>query len=709
MFQDYIYLAEGCTSTVMFKTPPTTEQISSLRDTLLDNTTAGIALVRFPDRTFLGVNRRLLHLMGLKRDEEIVGHPTREFFPDHASYLLVGSLYEELLITGHTLLRRIPYRRASRDLIWLDLSARLVREDTHEGALAVWTLVDSSEQQHLQAGLVHQATHDPVTGLPNRRALDARLENAVAQGKDFVLCILDLDDFAAFNTQYGHALGDEILRRIARRFMLTIHGKGWVAGLGGDEFVLLLDGPIPKGELEALLLQIEADIGEPIILEEGGWSGTLSMGLSHYPSSSGSGGIEHLIRQAAQALYISKSHKKDRTRTWMIYGEELSIHQNACQTLLMEGAVAVYYQPIIDTRTGTIVSLEALARMKSPAGDMIHPQQFLSEFTIENTTELTRMVLTEALSDLAKLDQQGFNLDISFNLAPQSIGTECIPCLKSVVDGSGIASNRITAELLESGDFLEFAQALHILNGIRDLGIHLALDDVGSAYSSLLRVKNLPIDKIKLDQGFIRTLGDSTDDLPIVRAVQDLALDLGLELVAEGVETPEVLDAICTMGIPYVQGYAISPPLSFEKLQSFLRTFSRGEADHPQTLFGFYAGTMVSHSAICKMLLINPAELNLNALPNARHCRGFGVLERLGYPEASQLGQLHQAYHYALGKVANHGAGAMNTQEWKDMEAAFKEFMATVQLAWHEDQRDSMHVHLPRKESREASRLFKKQ
>ena len=209
----------------MLKTPPTTEQISSLRDALLDNTTAGIALVRFPDRTFLGVNRRLLHLMGLKRDEEIVGHPTREFFPDHASYLLVGSLYEELLITGHTLLRRIPYRRASRDLIWLDLSARLVREDTHEGALAVWTLVDSSEQQHLQAGLVHQATHDPVTGLPNRRALDARLENAVAQGKDFILCILDLDDFAAFNTQYGHALGDEILRRIARRFMLTIHGK----------------------------------------------------------------------------------------------------------------------------------------------------------------------------------------------------------------------------------------------------------------------------------------------------------------------------------------------------------------------------------------------------------------------------------------------------------------------------------------------------
>jgi hypothetical protein len=254
-----------------------------------------------------------------------------------------------------------------------------------------------------------------------------------------------------------------------------------------------------------------------------------------------------------------------------------------------------------------------------------------------------------------------------------------------VVEGSAIAPHRITLEILESNDFIEREReaALAVLRQIKDIGIRLALDDIGSAYASLMRLKELPIDEIKLDQGFIQSLEDRPQDLHFVRAIQDLALELKVDLVVEGVETQDILDAMLTTGIPYAQGYAISEPLPFEALCEFLRNYAPDTRPAPKSLFGYYAGTMVSHSSIKRMFMINPAELDMNKLGNSRHCRGHLVQQRLGCgEEGHRLVQLHDQYHQAIARAAQFAGDNFRNQHWDDVEAALEEFLGAMLEEW---------------------------
>lgn len=403
------------------------------------------------------------------------------------------------------------------------------------------------------------------------------------------------------------------------------------------------------------------------------------MGVCFYPSTE-EGGPETLLRLADHALYESKAHKNNRSRYWVVHGETVPQHRNLHQILLDEGAVEVYYQPIIDGRSLRIVGVEALARLRGVDGCMIYPKEFLPRISNQHITKLSKIVLTQALGDLGRLDQMGWPLEISFNFSPQSFNMECVTCLQDVIEGSGIVPSRITAEILESDDFLERKRAVDIFNQLQVIGIRIALDDVGSAYSSLLRLKELPIDKIKLDQGFICNLEKNPKDLHFVRALQDLATELNVDLVVEGVETADVLDAMLTIGVPYLQGYQIARPLSFSQLKEFLQNHHISPPILPRGLFGYYAGTLASHAALKKMIQINPKELNLEALPDGKQCRGHDVMHRLGYTEGSRLVELHNRYHEKLGKVAGHGSADIS--EWNSMEAVFSEFMAEILSEW---------------------------
>ncbi len=227
----------------------------------------------------------------------------------------------------------------------------------------------------------------------------------------------------------------------------------------------------------------------------------------------------------------------------------------------------------------------------------------------------------------------------------------------------------------QGSDFLERNVALSVLQDIKEMGIRLALDDVGSAYASLLRLKELPIDEIKLDQGFVRSLGERPQDLHFVRTIQDLASELQLDLVVEGVETPDILDAMLTTGVPHLQGYAISKPLPLNSLQQFLSGYAIDNDTHPTSLLGFYAGTLKSHAAIKNMLLINPTQLDMASLADGHQCRGHSVLHRFGYGDDSHLVQLHNAYHLALGAIAR---DTSDDDSWMVMEFALNEFLQAL-------------------------------
>jgi diguanylate cyclase (GGDEF)-like protein/PAS domain S-box-containing protein len=536
---------------------------------------------------------------------------------------------------------------------------------------------DISDDKKAKENLQYLALYDHLTGLPNRRLLESRIELAMARAernnKLFAVCMLDLDNFKPINDTYGHDAGDEVLVTLGQRLPNVLRKTDIAARFGGDEFVLLIEDISSMSDLAAIFPKIEEAIRTPIFLSnDASIQVGASMGVCIYPFGDEETG-DQLLRSADQALYDNKAHKLDRTHFWTLGGKQKTQRTHA-QCLLDEGALEVWYQPILDTRTRQVVGVEALARLRDETGRILFPGEFLPQITTEDITNLSRHVLKLALDDLVKLDALGWSLWVSFNVAAESFCGECVSCLQGVIEASGVDPARITLEILESSDFLEQNTALSVLHEIKALGIRLALDDVGSAYGSLLRLKDLPIDEIKLDQGFVHTLEGSPRDMHFVRTIQDLATELQLDLVVEGVETADILDAMITIKVPYLQGYAISRPLPLAQLQQFLSSYMFDMGTRPVSLFGFYASQMASHTATKRMLLINSARLDHGPLADGRQCSGHAALHRLGYGDESHLVHLHGAYHRALGMVHD----AANHEAWQAMEWAQAVFAQAI-------------------------------
>jgi len=555
----------------------------------------------------------------------------------------------------------------------------------------VGSFVEASRIKEQEKRLQRLAMYDDLTGLPNRRLLQSHLDQAMARSQRherlLAVCMLDLDGFKPVNDRFGHDAGDQVLVALGGRLPDALRRTDLVARVGGDEFVLLIEDLAHLDDLVPILDKVQAAITEPIVLGNGETIqvGT-SMGVYLYPCGDEESG-DQLLRCADQALYESKTHKGDRERYWAIFGEQVRKTQRThAQRLLEAEALEVWYQPILGNKSGRIVGIEALARLKGEDGRIIPPGEFLPQLGTENLSNLSRMVLTQGLADLARLDamELGPPLWLSFNVDPKSFCSNCVPCLRGVVEASGIEPSRVTLEILESNDFLERERdtALAVLHEIKDIGIHLALDDVGSAYASLLRLKELPIDEIKLDQDFIRTLEQRPQDLHFVRVIQDLAMELKVDLVVEGVETPDILDAMMTTGVPYLQGYAVARPMPFARLCEFLSEPRVSNSALPKTLFGYYAGTMVSHSSIKKMFMINAAELDIDTLGDCRLCRGHGVQHRLGYDDDSHMARLHDEYHRAIGAAARNAGDHFQNRHWDVVEERLETFLAHMLEEW---------------------------
>ena len=542
-----------------------------------------------------------------------------------------------------------------------------------DGAITYYVIhfSDISDDKKQKADLQYLALYDHLTGLPNRRLLESRIELSMARSerhnKLFAVCMIDLDNFKPINDTYGHDAGDEVLVTLGKRLPKALRKMDIAARFGGDEFVLLIEDLSSLDDLAAIFNKVETTIRAPISLSNGSIIKVgASMGVCIYPFGQEETS-DQLLRYADQALYESKAHKTDRKRYWTFFGGQKT-QQNSMQRLLNENALEIWYQPILDNSTRQIVGVEALARLRDEDDRIIYPGEFLPQLTTEDTTDLSRRVLKQALDDLAKLDALGWSLWVSFNVAAESFCGQCVPCLQQVIEASGINPVRITLEILESSDFLERNTALSVLHEIKKLGIRLALDDVGSAYASLLRLKELPIDEIKLDQGFVRTLEERPQDLHFVRTIQDLATELQLDLVVEGVETADILDAMITTKVSYLQGYAISRPLPLAQLQQFLSGYTFDTGTRPASLFGLLAAQMASHTATKRMLLINPSLLDHSALADSCKCRAHTTLHRLGYGNDSHLAYLHSVYHHALGIVAKDDTA--NRESWQAMESA---------------------------------------
>ncbi len=603
-------------------------------------------------------------------------------------YRKLGEFARRVAAHGTGVMRDVPYQRLDGAPIYADVSGQKLPSMAGESERIVWTFVDVTERHQLMEDLSRRSLTDQLTDLPNRRALDVELDRAISHAyrnkKPLAVCMLDLDNFKPINDTYGHAAGDQVLQNLAKRLRKSLRKTDFIARLGGDEFVLLLEGFGRMEQLETILGKLGDSVSAPITLEDGQTvSVGLSMGVCLYSSDQGDVSAAFL-RQADQALYEAKAHKADRSRFWALYGQPVPRHRNRYQRLLWEGGLMVVYQPIFDTRMFRTVGVEALARLKDENNDILSPAEFLPGLDKADISELSRLVLLQSIDDLQRLDNEHGaepRLWVSVNLDPCSLNDASRDCLRDILAKSPVDPHRITFELLESGEFPNTEEVVRWLEELRSLGARIALDDIGSSYSSLLRLRTLPVDEIKLDQGYVRTLAHNPDNLHFITTIQHLAEEYGVELVVEGVESDDILDALMMLDVTLLQGYALARPMPLRNLREFLKHPPIVNQQHPTSLLGSYADLICLHNILRKTAHKNPSLVNRATLADVSACSATKHLCRLGYPEGSPLDILHRKYHRALASGYTQWGAVPNENDCRETKEAQSNLLAAT---WEE-------------------------
>ena len=467
----------------------------------------------------------------------------------------------------------------------------------------------SEEQRRdFERTLTTQATHDVLTGLPNRYGLRLVFDQAIAradrQERLLAVGFLDLDDFKPVNDAYGHAAGDDLLKEMARRLQDAVRRTDTVARLGGDEFVLLLEGLRNMDEVDQVLARLQAAIAQPFNINGEMISIQASLGLTIYPFDEAD--TDLLLRHADQAMYAAKERPGRASEDWVqLYHPDLGTITMDDEVLrqdflraLVDGAVTLRYQPLVALTTGRVAGLEALARWHRE-GREISPDQFLPALGVGERQALGRFVLQTGLQQLTQWRETGLDLFLSVNITPEEIDQSGFAdaILGTLAGYPGIPPEALILEVLEIGEILELEVALGHLQRLRSAGVKIALDDVGSAYASLLRLKNLPIDEIKIDQGFIRELLNKPQDLIFVESLVSLGLGMDVTIAVEGVETEAHIALLREMEVDYLQGYAIARPLEAEAVADFVRTFVLGAGDADTPLLALYRHMGWVHAA----------------------------------------------------------------------------------------------------------------
>ncbi len=509
-----------------------------------------------------------------------------------------------------------------------------------------------TEEQQKQSYL---ASHDTLTGLPNRRGLTEYLQKALlpAQRHQTLLAlgILDLDDFKPINDVYGHAAGDLLLQNIAGRLRKILRAADFVARLGGDEFVLVMDKIQDRNAIPFLLDKIYDAIVQPVALADGTLVKVgVSLGLTIY--SHDNADTDLLLRHADHALYKSKKEKGSRERFWAIYPPDkkdvAENHLPHVLHLLYHGGLRVRYQPILELGTGKVVGIEALARLSDTTGE-IAPDDFLPQLRNGDQWALTSGVIAQVQKDMQNGVGTGDDIWVSINILPKFI---CNPDdrkkLLALLTATNIPPQRVILELLESSDFFSQDLAISGIADFRKLGYRVALDDVGSAYASLLRLKNLPVDEIKIDQAFVRHLGRKPEDLYFIKSLLDLGNAMHVDVIAEGAESAEILGALSAIHVPMAQGYAIAAPMLMPELHVWLnKQTSPCSIAMPQGLLSLYAHSVSYHSAI-QTLVVQAPELFIKIAPwTSQSCPATARIKGLGL-EGSAVDIAHTEYRRTL-------------------------------------------------------------
>jgi diguanylate cyclase (GGDEF)-like protein len=433
--------------------------------------------------------------------------------------------------------------------------------------------------------------HDPLTGLPNRSLLLTRLRQALDEarrpGRKVAVLMIDLDRFKEVNDTLGHAAGDDLLKQVTARLTGIIKPHDTVARLGGDEFAIVLQDATERSAA-ALGERLTASLSEAFRVDEVTLNIGASVGIALSPDHASD--AEFLIRYADLALYTAKVDRGG----YAVY-DPLSEEHATEQPVLMgelrrgieRGELVVHYQPKISVYTGRICGAEALVRWQHPTRGLLSPGQFLpAAETTGLIAPLTHEVIRQALTAVGRWRAAGLDISVAINVSARQVANLDLPDqIEAALAHHGLPGDVLIVEMTESCLMGDQLRSRTVLNRLRAAGIGLSVDDFGTGYSSFTHLRDLPVSEIKIDRSFVTDAAASPANAAIVKSTVELAHNLGLTVVAEGVESPPCLEMLTAIGCDLVQGYLFARPMPADDLVTWaaaqVQLVSAGKAPIP--------------------------------------------------------------------------------------------------------------------------------
>ena len=453
----------------------------------------------------------------------------------------------------------------------------LCSDDEHFLEAIASILTSSIVRQRAEDLIRHQALHDPLTGLPNRALLHDRLEHALARagraGEGLALLILDLDGFKEINDTLGHDIGDQVLVRLGERLLGSVRASDTVARLGGDEFGVLLEAVESDEDALTLATTIGQAITRPITVDETQLCLAASIGVARCPDHGTT--TTDLLKHADIAMYDAKRLGAGAA----VYRPEGDEHSALRLTLMSQlgtaidhGELVVHYQPKIELASGQPVGVEALVRWNHPDLGLIGPDQFVPLAEQSGSIgALTTAVLRASIEQVRHWSSRGIDLDLAVNISARTVHDEhLVRRIVEELERGRLCPERLVLEITETAVMSNPQRVVRSLRQLGDLGVRISLDDFGTGYCSLAYLRDLPIQEIKLDRTYVAGISRGDREASLAHAIIDLGQRLGLDVVAEGIEDIETLDALIAAGATLGQGYLFTRPLAAENLETWL-------------------------------------------------------------------------------------------------------------------------------------------
>jgi diguanylate cyclase (GGDEF)-like protein/PAS domain S-box-containing protein len=545
-------------------------------DAALDNMSQGLCLYDADNRLKV-VNRRFFEIFGLSPARVQPGMTFREIL--ELSVMAgnhVGKTAPELIAEQEGFVSQRAQGTQFQELGHGRVVA-MAHQPTVDGGW-VATYEDVTERRHAEARIVFMARHDALTNLPNRVLFAERIEQALAQmgrGNGFAVLCLDLDHFKQVNDTLGHPVGDELLRAVAERLQACAREIDTVARLGGDEFAIVQREVKHPEDAAILARRIVEVVSAPYQLEGQCVTIGVSIGIALAPADGAL--CERLLKNADLALYRAKAEQRG---VWRFFEAEMDARLQARRRLevdlrgaLANGELQLLYQPLYDLERERICGFEALLRWHHPKRGLVLPSEFIPiAEEIGLIVSFGEWVLYQACAEASKWPD---HVKLAVNVSPAQFKSDRL--VHTVIDAlatSGVKAQRLELEITESVLLANSGTTFNILHSLRDLGVRISMDDFGTGYSSLSYLRSFPVDKIKIDQSFIRGLAATDGSDMIVRALIGLGRSLGMLTTAEGVETAEQLSQLRKERCNEVQGYLFSPPVEPSHIPQLLERWS---------------------------------------------------------------------------------------------------------------------------------------